>query len=82
MNNYNSFFQATNEREFPGSAFLIYLCEPVIAVRYKPKKRFESFEDFNNHVEEVKWITELAWTKEADVRKKTIEQAWAFLNGR
>lgn len=79
MRNYNSFFYAINEQEFPDSAFLIYLCEPVIVIRYRAKEQFESFEDFNTHVEEVKWITELAWGREPAVREKIIRQAWGFL---
>ena len=79
MQNYDSFFRGSNEKEFPGSAFLIYLCEPVIVIRYKAKERFDSFGDFEKHVEEVKWIPELAWVKTKVVRDQTIRQAWEFL---
>jgi hypothetical protein len=81
MQNYNSFFRASNEREFPGSAFLIYLCEPVIVVRYRAQALFADFEDFKNSIEEVKWVTELAWAKEEGLRDRIIRKAWAFLDG-
>lgn len=81
MQNYNSFFRATNMREFPGSAFLIYLCEPVIVIRYKVGDgELDSFKAFNNSIEEVKWVSELAWGKEKTVRERIIQQAWAFLD--
>jgi hypothetical protein len=50
-------------------------------VRYRAQALFADFEDFKNSIEEVKWVTELAWAKEEGLRDRIIRKAWAFLDG-